>query len=87
MQRALARAQQALYRCNYCARDISSCVRIKCAVCPDFDLCLECFRVGAEVAPHKSHHAYRVIDYLSFPIYNPGACAGRVSGLLSSRSL
>jgi hypothetical protein len=51
-------------------------VRIKCAVCPDFDLCLECFSVGVEINPHKSNHAYRVVDNLSFPLYHPewGVC-------------
>uniref|UniRef100_A0A061RHS0 Transcriptional adapter n=1 Tax=Tetraselmis sp. GSL018 TaxID=582737 RepID=A0A061RHS0_9CHLO len=63
--------KRALYHCNYCQKDISSRIRIKCAECPDFDLCLECFSVGVEVKPHKRHHAYRVIDNLSFPLYEP----------------
>ena len=46
-------------------------MRIKCAVCPDFDLCLECFSVGAEVTPHASSHAYRVVDSLTFPLFHP----------------
>ena len=62
---------RALYHCNYCQRDISAAVRIKCAVCPDFDLCLECFSVGAQVWPHRSDHAYRVVDNLSFPLFHP----------------
>ncbi|XP_061962138.1 transcriptional adapter ADA2a isoform X3 [Populus nigra] len=61
----------ALYHCNYCHKDISGMVRIKCAVCPDFDLCVECFSVGAEVTPHKSNHPYRVMDNLSFPLFHP----------------
>ncbi|XP_011010467.1 PREDICTED: transcriptional adapter ADA2a isoform X2 [Populus euphratica] len=61
----------ALYHCNYCYKDISGMVRIKCAVCPDFDLCLGCFSVGAEVTPHKSNHPYRVMDNLSFPLFHP----------------
>ncbi len=63
--------RRALYHCNYCQKDISNTVRIKCAVCADFDLCLECFSVGAEVTPHRSDHAYRVVDCLSFPLYHP----------------
>ena len=63
--------KRALYHCNYCRKDISNRIRIKCAVCPDFDLCLECFSVGAEIRPHKSEHAYRVVDNLSFPLYEP----------------
>ncbi|XP_031394515.1 transcriptional adapter ADA2a isoform X1 [Punica granatum] len=60
-----------LYHCNYCNKDISGKVRIKCAACPDFDLCIECFSVGAEITPHKSNHPYRVMDNLSFPLICP----------------
>ncbi|KAM7264905.1 hypothetical protein ACFE04_002588 [Oxalis oulophora] len=60
-----------LYHCNYCNKDISAAVRIKCAVCLDFDLCIECFSVGAELNPHKSNHPYRVMDNLSFPLISP----------------
>jgi hypothetical protein len=31
------------YHCDYCRKDISRGVRIKCAECTDFDLCVECF--------------------------------------------
>ncbi|CAJ1964782.1 unnamed protein product [Sphenostylis stenocarpa] len=57
--------------------DISGKIRIKCAVCQDFDLCIECFSVGAEVTPHKSNHPYRImmraifLDNLSFPLICP----------------
>ncbi|XP_041024658.1 transcriptional adapter ADA2-like isoform X3 [Juglans microcarpa x Juglans regia] len=44
---------------------------MKCVMCPDFDLCVECFSVGAEVTPHKSNHPYRVMDNLSFPLICP----------------
>ena len=32
-----------LYECDYCGTDISHIPRITCAVCIDFDICLECF--------------------------------------------
>ncbi|KAE9599115.1 hypothetical protein Lal_00044040 [Lupinus albus] len=63
--------KRALYHCNYCNKDITGKIRIKCAMCPDFDLCIECFSVGAEVTPHKSNHPYRVMDNLSFPFICP----------------
>lgn len=53
--------KKALYHCNYCNKDISGKIRIKCTKCADFDLCVECFSVGAEVTPHKSNHPYRVM--------------------------
>ena len=34
---------------------------MKCVACPDYDLCVECFSVGAELTPHKSNHPYRVM--------------------------
>ncbi|XP_038704091.1 transcriptional adapter ADA2 isoform X2 [Tripterygium wilfordii] len=64
-------AGKPLYHCNYCNKDLSGLIRIKCAMCPDFDLCIECFSVGAEVTPHKSNHPYRVMDNLSFPLICP----------------
>ncbi|GLT25826.1 hypothetical protein SLA2020_182800 [Shorea laevis] len=63
--------KKALYHCNYCNKDITGKIRIKCAMCPDFDLCVECFSVGAEVTPHKGNHPYRVMDNLSFPLMCP----------------
>lgn len=59
----------AQYHCDYCRKDISSTVRIRCAECADFDLCLECFSVGVEVYPHKNNHKYRVIDHVTTPIF------------------
>ena len=35
--------RRGMYHCDYCHTDISQLPRIRCAVCPDFDLCLECF--------------------------------------------
>ncbi|XP_019426398.1 PREDICTED: transcriptional adapter ADA2b-like [Lupinus angustifolius] len=40
-------------------------------MCKDFDLCIECFSVGAELTPHKSNHPYRVMENLSFPLLCP----------------
>ncbi|XP_023635197.1 transcriptional adapter ADA2b isoform X2 [Capsella rubella] len=59
------------YNCDYCQKDITGKIRIKCAVCPDFDLCVECMSVGAEITPHKCDHPYRVMGNLTFPLICP----------------
>jgi transcriptional adapter 2-alpha len=61
----------ALYHCDYCRTDISQLVRIKCAECEDFDLCVRCFASGMHVAPHKPDHAYRVVDFVRTPLWAP----------------
>lgn len=59
-----------MYHCDYCRKDISGGIRIKCAVCTDFDLCVECFSVGVEVTPHQNDHAYQVMDRVNFPLFD-----------------
>lgn len=46
------------FHCDVCKRDISRKIRIKCADCNDFDLCVECFAVGVEYQDHKKTHRY-----------------------------
>eukprot|EP01132_Coremiostelium_polycephalum_P001249 gene1249-1576_t len=58
-----------LYHCDYCQKDISGVVRIRCSVCQDFDLCLECFSVGVEISPHKNYHDYHVVENMHFPMF------------------
>ena len=62
-------SKRALFHCNYCAKDISHVVRIKCAECSEMNLCVECFCVGVEPHPHQACHAYHVVDDLSFPLF------------------
>ncbi|XP_070578338.1 transcriptional adapter 2-beta-like [Ptychodera flava] len=57
------------YYCNYCQEDISG-IRVKCAECTDFDLCLQCFSGGAEMGIHKRGHRYQLIDNGNFSIYS-----------------
>ena len=57
----MGEGKAALYHCNYCHKNISGKIRTKCVVCPDFDLCIECFSIGAEVTPHVCFHPYRVM--------------------------
>eukprot|EP01102_Stenamoeba_stenopodia_P002082 TRINITY_DN11841_c0_g1_i1.p1 TRINITY_DN11841_c0_g1~~TRINITY_DN11841_c0_g1_i1.p1 ORF type:complete len:532 (+),score=136.28 TRINITY_DN11841_c0_g1_i1:40-1596(+) len=58
------------YHCDYCRKDISNVVRIKCAECNDFDLCIECFSVGVEISTHKNNHKYQVIDHMKFTLFS-----------------
>ena len=70
--------RRGLYECDYCRTDLSQGPRICCAICPDFDLCLECFsnpntegnkasrgRVSGDVR-HDHTHGYRVCDSSRF---------------------
>jgi transcriptional adapter 2-alpha len=59
----------ALYHCDYCRRDISSTIRIRCVECSDFDLCLDCFSCGYSLPPHVNTHSYRVVEHVRQPIY------------------
>ena len=54
--RSSASEQVPRFHCDFCKRDISRKIRIKCAECPDFDLCVECFAVGVEYQEHKKTH-------------------------------
>lgn len=60
----------ARYHCNYCQEDIGG-VRVKCAECQDFDLCVQCFSCGAEIGTHKNNHKYQIIDCGNLPIFKP----------------
>lgn len=59
----------ATYKCTYCQEDISG-LRIKCAECTDFDLCLQCFSSGSEIGPHKNDHAYQFMDSGTVSLFN-----------------
>jgi transcriptional adapter 2-alpha len=76
------------FTCDYCQDDITKVTRIRCGdpECVNFDLCLQCFSAGVEVAQHKvdlihpvsgtscfpfqKHHAYQVIGHVTAPIFS-----------------
>ncbi|XP_047033698.1 transcriptional adapter 2B isoform X2 [Helicoverpa zea] len=58
----------AKYNCTYCQEEISG-VRVKCAECIDFDICLQCFSLGAEIGSHKNDHSYQYMDSGAFGIF------------------
>ncbi|XP_059482151.1 transcriptional adapter 2B [Neocloeon triangulifer] len=51
----------AKHSCTHCQQDIEG-LKIRCATCPDFDLCLQCFACGAEIGGHKFNHPYQFMD-------------------------
>ncbi|XP_031564876.1 transcriptional adapter 2-beta-like isoform X2 [Actinia tenebrosa] len=57
------------YHCNYCHSDCTS-LRVRCAECTDFDLCLQCFCCGAEMGEHKRGHKYQLTDGGTFPMFS-----------------
>lgn len=60
------------FHCDYCNCDISTTVHVRCAVCSDYDSCLDCFSIGAALKPHSADHAYRLIEFVPDPIYQMG---------------
>lgn len=42
--------RRGVYECDYCHSDISQLPRVRCAQCPDFDLCLDCFATSDHAA-------------------------------------
>ncbi|XP_012544448.1 transcriptional adapter 2B isoform X1 [Bombyx mandarina] len=58
----------AKYNCTYCQEEING-VRVKCTECVDFDICLQCFSLGAEIGQHKNDHSYQFVDSGAFGIF------------------
>ena len=77
----------ATFHCNYCGKDISQAVRIKCSSCLDFDLCINCFSVGAELHPHKNNHPYRVVEVQKYPVYCDSWTADEEERLLEAMEI
>ncbi|KCV68113.1 hypothetical protein H696_05368 [Fonticula alba] len=55
--------------CCGCSLDVTRSISIRCAVCEDVDLCVECFALGAEVGLHLREHPYHVLDTLDYPLF------------------
>ncbi|EED96425.1 predicted protein, partial [Thalassiosira pseudonana CCMP1335] len=45
-----------MYECDYCHADLTRIPRVRCATCPDFDLCLDC------LATSNHEEMYKVVD-------------------------
>lgn len=75
------------FYCDFCGRDLSSAVRARCVVCPDYDSCLDCFSVGAALLPHRPEHSYRLIEVVHTPIFQVGWSADEEEKLLEGLEL
>lgn len=61
--------RKGVYHCDSCQVDISQAPRIRCAVCSDYDLCLDCFLVVQKTEDHDpATHGYRVCDATNYPL-------------------
>ncbi|KAJ1677265.1 Transcriptional adapter ada2, partial [Spiromyces aspiralis] len=57
------------FYCDNCQANVTDTVRVTCDVCPEFDLCVQCFSRGAECGDHRNDHPYRVESRHRFPIF------------------
>lgn len=60
----------AKFHCDVCSSDCTRRIRIRCAECNDYDLCVPCFSMGRATGIHKPWHAYRVIEQNQFPVFD-----------------
>lgn len=58
------------YHCDVCSSDCTNRVRITCAICPEYDLCVPCFAQGSATGNHKPDHDYKVIETHTYPIFD-----------------
>ncbi len=45
-------------------------VRIRCAECVEYDLCVKCFTEGSSSGTHKPWHDYHIVEKHSYPIFS-----------------
>lgn len=70
--------------CETCHRDISKEIYVKCARCPGFNQCLECFSVGNEAKTHLKSHPFIVLEPTLPPVFQEGWTAEEEILLLSA---
>ncbi|KAK9379686.1 uncharacterized protein V2V93DRAFT_348909 [Kockiozyma suomiensis] len=57
------------FHCDVCACDCTHLVRVRCATCQDYDLCVPCFASGASSGTHKPDHDYSIVEQHAYPIF------------------
>lgn len=73
--------RRGVYECDYCHVDISQMPRIRCAVCPDFDLCLECFATTDHTAAVARLKAAATVHDALINAADPGSNNSNSSGV------
>lgn len=63
-------AKSKLFHCDVCSSDCTNRIRITCAICSDYDLCVPCFASGSATGDHKPWHDYQVIEQNTYPIFD-----------------
>ncbi|CAI4057678.1 hypothetical protein SUVZ_02G5540 [Saccharomyces uvarum] len=59
------------FHCDVCSADCTNRVRVSCAICPEYDLCVPCYSQGSYTGNHRPYHDYRIIETNSYPILCP----------------
>ncbi|CDK24797.1 unnamed protein product [Kuraishia capsulata CBS 1993] len=60
----------AKFHCDVCSSDCTRRVRIRCAICQEYDLCVPCFLRGESSGKHKPWHDYKIIEQHAYPIFS-----------------
>ncbi|KAI3406783.2 ADA2 [Candida oxycetoniae] len=59
-----------LFHCDVCSTDCTNRIRVQCAICSDYDLCVPCFASGSASGDHKPWHDYQIIEQNTYPIFD-----------------
>lgn len=59
-----------LFHCDVCSTDCTNRIRVQCAICTDYDLCVPCFAAGLTTGDHKPWHDYQIIEQNTYPIFD-----------------
>ena len=57
--------------CEVCLKEVTRLCYIKCSLCDNLNLCVNCFAMARSKGAHTSRHPYQVIDPMKFPLLDP----------------
>eukprot|EP01135_Chromosphaera_perkinsii_P004775 Nk52_evm6s296 gene=Nk52_evmTU6s296 len=70
------------FHCEYCGKNITDEVHIKCVECTNYYFCVDCFSVGVEIHPHTNSHDYMVMDLMDVSVFDVSWSANEERHLL-----